>query len=272
MSLTLGTIVSAVRGLHPAFDRTRVPDTVLASALSDYQNTLIGLAVLREKTFASQSIGIALAAGAVLAEDADHLVDLSATGVPFTSTTSGYLVTLDASGNPTIDTTSPIMIAVDQAVDLPIVLAVIGGTVRYTDEGTEKLCITDYGRRFNPPWFPAVYFVDQRVALCGASTDWDGITSIELRVTPFAPALTALDSYFLVPDGAKQTLVAYAASVAAERVAAFAQGDKNPVPDVAGFTARYVRAETHYLSTLRISKRAKHTTFQAGYDEATGWP
>lgn len=262
MSLTLRTIVSAVRGLHPAFDRTRVPDSTLASALTDYQNMLIALAVLRDKTYVSQSVAIVVGANAVLAENANHLVDLSASGIPFTSTKSGFMVQLAANGSPFLDTAAPITVTVDQGVALPIVLACIGGTVRYNDGAPiEKLCITSYGRRFDPPYFPAVYFVDQFLHLCGVAEDWNGVSSIELRVTPFAPALTKLDDYFLVPDGARQCLVAFGASVAAERAAAYAQGSKNPTPDVAAFVARAGLAETRYLSTLRITQRARHTTF-----------
>lgn len=267
MSITLRTVVQAVRGLHPAFDRTRVPDTTLASALSRYQNTLIGKAVLREKTYVSQSIGIAIAAGATFAEDADHLVDLSASGVPFTSTTSGFLVQVDANGVPFISTATPLMVTVDQGVSLPIVKAVIGGTVRSNDgTPTEKLTIVDYGERFDPPDFPAVYFVDQFMHLCGVAEDWNGITSIELRVTPFAPAFTKLDDYFLVPDGAEPCLVAYAGVAAARRAVAYAQGEKNPAPDVAEFAADAAMAEQDYLSTLRISKRAKRVTMRDGWE------
>lgn len=271
MAFTLGTVISSVRGLHPAFDRTRVPDKTLASALGEYQNTLIGQAVLREKTYASQSIAIALAANVVLAEDADHVVDLSAEGVPLTSTRSGFLVQTNADGVPYISPDAPLMITVDQGVSLPIVQGIIGGTVRYNDGApTEKLCITSYGRRFAPPWFPAVYFVDQMLHLCGVVEDWNGITSIELRAIPFAPAFTRLVDYFLVPDGAKPCIVAYGGSVAAERAAAFAQAEKNPTPDVAAFAGRAAQAEARYLSTLRITKRAQFTTMRDGGD-GDGW-
>lgn len=270
MALQLSTIVSAVRGLHPAFDRTRVPDKTLASAFSEYQNTLIGLAVAREKTYVSQSIAIAVAAGATFAEDADLTVDLTASGIPFTSERSGYAVQLDANGNPYIDPAAPLLVSVEQGVALPIVLACIGGTVRGVDGSpTEQLCITSYGRRFDPPWFPAVYFVDQMLHLVGEAADWNGVSSIELRVTPFAPAFTSLDEYFLVPDGARQCLVAYGASVAAERVAAYAQADKNPTPDLNAFAVRAAAAETRYLSTLRLTKRAMFTTMQDG--GGSGW-
>lgn len=262
MSVTLGSIITSVRGLHPAFDRTRVPDTVLASALSEYQNTLIGLAVQREKTFASQSIGIGIASAAT---DGDLLVDLSVTGIPFTSDETGFIVRLNAGGVPYLDSERPISIVVDQGVQLPIVLACIGGTVRYNDGACEeRLCITSYGQRFDPPDFPAVYFNDQTLMLCGVQDDWTGVSSIELRVTPLTPALTRLEDYFLVPDGARPCLVAQAASIAAERAAAFAQAKSNAAPDVNAFAARAQRAEDRYLSTLRLSKRARITTFVNG--------
>lgn len=261
MSVTLGSIITSARALHPAFDRSRVPDTVLASGLSEYQNTLISLAVLREKTFASQAIGIGIGQAAT---DGDLLVDLSVTGIPFVSSDAGFIVRMSDTGVPYLDSTRPISIVVDQGVQLPIVLACIGGTTHYADGQDDELCITSYGRRFDPPDFPAVYFNDQLLMLVGCQADWNEIVSIELRVTPLTPALTSLDDYFLVPDGARPCLVAQAASIAAERAAAFAQSQSNAAPDVNAFAARAERAEDRYLSTLRISKRARHTTMRNG--------
>lgn len=58
MSTTLAQVVAAVRLRHPAFDKSRVPDPIFASAYSEYQNELIGKGVERDKGFCSQTQSI----------------------------------------------------------------------------------------------------------------------------------------------------------------------------------------------------------------------
>jgi hypothetical protein len=261
VSLTLGTIITAIRALHPAFDRSRVPDTVLASFLSDYQNTLIALGVDREKTFLSQTIAIAITPGVTDAPEGGEFVDLGVDGVPFLGTREGYLVELDPDGTPFINTTSPVMITVDQGITLPTLLAPIGGTVRFLDGSPdEALCIASYTQRFSPPSFPAVYFIGQDLHLVGVAEDWVEVASIEIRHAPVAPALATLDDLFLLPDQARPALVANGATCAADRAAAYAQSGTGPTPDVRVFAERAMRAEQQYLSTFRLAKRARVAT------------
>lgn len=261
MSLTLGDVITAIRAMHPAFDRSRVPDTVLASRLSDYQNALIGKAVERERTFLSQTIAIAIAAGQTASAEGSSFVALGPDGVPFTSTLSGYVVQLDGNGVPFINPAAPILITTDQGVTLPTLLAPIGGTVRYLDGGPdEALCIASYGQRFHPPRFPAVYFINQVVYLIGNAADWVEIASIDIRYAPIAPPFTTLDDLFLLPDPARPALVAYGARCAATRATAYAQGGTGPSPNTGEFAADAEAAEHAYLSTFRLARRARVLT------------
>jgi len=179
------------------------------------------------------------------------------TGLPSETERRGYLVRLDASGVAYIDYTKPLTLWVDRGAALPALKAVIGGTVRYADGERDALCITSYGRRHAPLWWPAVYLMGETLFLCGDETDWTDVESVELRYTPNAPAFAALTDYFLVPDAARPCLVAYGAAVAAEHAAA-----RGIVIDVAMKKAEAVQAEATYLSTLRLSKRARVSTFR----------
>lgn len=182
------------------------------------------------------------------------------TASPTESTRRGYLVRLSSAGVPTIDYTQPLIMSIDRGVPLPSALAVIGGTVRFSDgTPTEALCITSYGRRYDPPEFPAIYMVGDTVNLCPDIDGWAGVSSIELRYTPIAPDFVALSDLFLVPDAAKPALVAQGAAFAAERIAGI--GEK---VDVSVFAARAGAAENDYLQTLRLSKRGRQTTMREG--------
>lgn len=60
MAFTLGDIITAARDRHPAFYKTRVPSASIARFLSDYQNELVGKALLRDKQFIAQKAAIVL--------------------------------------------------------------------------------------------------------------------------------------------------------------------------------------------------------------------
>jgi hypothetical protein len=122
------------------------------------------------------------------------------TDLPATVTKAGYLVKLDAAGVPYVDYTSPLVAYIDQGVPLPSAIAISGGTVRYTTGDDQPLCIATYGRRFDPPEFPAVWHGGQSLFLCGNSDDWNDVVSLEVRYSPIAPAFTALADFFLLPD------------------------------------------------------------------------
>lgn len=180
------------------------------------------------------------------------------TEIPAESRRTGYLVKSTAAGVAYIDYTDPLVLYVGRGVPLPANLAVVGGTVRYAD-GEEPLRLTSFERRFDVNRWPAVYELGGQLFACGTKTDWVDVESVEVLYTPIAPALTLETDLFLVPDGAKPCLVAYAAACAAVR--AIGYGEKLAV-DITHFQAAAARAEDDYLSTLRLSKRGRVTHFR----------
>jgi hypothetical protein len=54
VALQLQEIITAARDRHPAFFKTRAPSATIGRFLSDYQNELIGKALLRDKQFLAQ--------------------------------------------------------------------------------------------------------------------------------------------------------------------------------------------------------------------------
>ncbi len=288
MSMSLRDVLDEVRSLHPAFDATRVPNVTLAQGLGNYQNTLIGKSVLRDKMFLSQTLGLVLGATTALLVDDDA-------GTPVLSDTDGTFVQFEDDGTPFVDPSS--LIAVRAAtfgrtvpvfgveleddgtpfvsptslsaqfegeIALPMILALIGGTVYFNDGGhAEPLCITSWGTRLHPRHFPAVYMTGTKtLGFCGNAQDWQGVTSVELRYSPIAPPFAGIQDFFLLPDQARQCLVAYGAKHAAVRAGAWAQKDGPPAPDLKYFAAEAVTEENNFLSTLRINKRARGSGFR----------
>jgi hypothetical protein len=62
MSLTLGTILTAARDVHPAFHKTRVPNAVLARHLTGYQRQLISRLADLDDSLVAQQASIVFAA------------------------------------------------------------------------------------------------------------------------------------------------------------------------------------------------------------------
>jgi hypothetical protein len=58
MTLATGTLITAARSRHPAFDKSRVPDPVLLSRLSDFENHLLARAAARNKSVVSAEVEI----------------------------------------------------------------------------------------------------------------------------------------------------------------------------------------------------------------------
>lgn len=182
------------------------------------------------------------------------------TEIPARSARTGYLVRLTAQGAPYIDYTEPKTVWVGRGVPIPSMLAPLSGTLRSTEDEDCELCITTKGRRYDPPAMPAVYLENQSLFLCGGEGDWEEIESIELQYVPVSPEFDALTNYFLVPDAARPALVAQGAAFAAERIA----GLEGIAIDPDRFAVRGAQAEVAYLSTLRLAKRSRRTTFRGG--------
>jgi hypothetical protein len=60
VAIQLQDLITAARDRHPAFFKTRVPSATIARFLSDYQNELIGKALLRDKQFLAQKATVVL--------------------------------------------------------------------------------------------------------------------------------------------------------------------------------------------------------------------
>jgi hypothetical protein len=165
----------------------------------------------------------------------------------------GYLVKLDDTGTPFIDYTAPLVANVETGVPLPTAMAFIGGTVRYRDGDREDLTLVTFGRRFNPPCWPACYTQGQAIYFCGASADWADVASIDVDYVPIAPSFTALTDYFLLPDAARPALVSAAASFMAMRV----EGLNDVSIDSTKHASRATSAEADYLNTISLTRRGR---------------
>ena len=377
MALTLNDIVSGVRGMHPAFHRSLVPDATIAKFVTGYQRELVAKGLERDQTFLAQqmSIGFALSdtnaiAGAGVGQrpiDAEvgvlstvndpvgtaaeidvsgsdvvtlvsesvvasatsttltktaagwttnayatkTLVIVSGTGVgqrreiasntatvatvtqawtttpdttstfvivdeviesdtqfgavafaPFSSTRLGYMVKVNASGTAYLDYTAPLVGRYDVGIPLPQHYAVIGGTVRLTDDDDNAypVSLVDYQSRFEGHSSFPVYVMGNELFLVGGEEEWADAVSIDLRYVPVPPALTALTSTFLLPDHAYPTLVNGAAFHAGMRV--------NGMPDVPkidlnALAAQQAASEEAFLRTVGKNKRNRTTIIKA---------
>lgn len=183
------------------------------------------------------------------------------TGLPAVSTQTGYLVRLSATGLPYIDWTKPLVADVEDGISLPAALAIIGGTVRYTDGDSGLLGFVSQDRRYKPPVFPAVYTVGQSLYFCGQKADWDEIKSLEIDYVPIAPPFTQLTDFFLLPDSARPALVAKAAAFMAVRVAGMPDVTIEPEPHV----EKGEQSEERFLSSIRLTRRARRIVFREEY-------
>lgn len=182
------------------------------------------------------------------------------TELPAQSSRTGYLVRLNAQGLPYIDYTAPLTVWVDRGIPLPAMLAIHGGTVRYTNQGQDELTVTSYGRRLETQLTPAIYVAGETVHLCGTEDDWRDVESIEVVYTPVAPVFTGLREYFLLPDATRSCLATAGAAFCAGRL----DGTDGLTLDVDRFDRAAAEAEQDYLNTLRLSKRARRTTMREG--------
>lgn len=183
------------------------------------------------------------------------------TDLPALSTRTGYLVKLSSTGVPTIDYTQPIVASVEDGVPLPAMHTLLGGTIRYSDGDTDELTVTSYARRMDATRSLAVYPVGETIRFCGSAEDWADVISIDALYTPVAPTFTLLTDLFLLPDAARPALVASAAAFMALRVA----GTEDVSIDAAAFQALANNAQATYLSSVRLTSRAR-TTIMRGQD------
>lgn len=179
------------------------------------------------------------------------------TALPSTTTNQGYLVKLSASGVPYIDYTTPLTATVEHGVPLPSMRALLPDLCQWWQTGSEQpspLSVTNAQRRFDSTGAPAVYTIGETLYLCGSSSDWSDVASLELRYVPVTPAFTALTDLFLLPDHARPVLVAKAAAFMAMRV----QGMDGVVMDSGPHSAEAQRAESDFYRAVLLGKRGRN--------------
>jgi hypothetical protein len=177
------------------------------------------------------------------------------TGLPSTTQNLGYLVKLDSTGAPYIDYTEPLVATLEQGVPLPSMQALLPDLSQYWTAdgcGPRPLTVTNAQQRWNGCG-PAVYAVGSTLYLCGRSTDWTDVRSLELRYVPIAPAFTALADLFLLPDHARAVLVAKAASFMAMRV----EGLEGVTIDSTKHAAEANRATQDFYRTVLLNTRGR---------------
>jgi hypothetical protein len=125
---------------------------------------------------------------------------------------------------------------------------------------TRRSPLRTYGRRFDPPEFPAVWHGGQSLYLCGTADDWNDVVSLEVRYAPVAPAFTTLAGLFFLPDAAKPAVVAALADSMAQRVA----GMEGVSIDTKRFERNALSALDDFLSSIRLSRRARTAVIRDG--------
>lgn len=369
MALLVSDILTRIRDAHPLFHRSRVTDAVLVRALDNYQGTLLGKALLRDRTYLAQQASIVFSTqsgsgagtgafpstvandgtvsratpptgsaqeldtsnatvlvaefvpsastttsvtdsgaawttnayvNAVLEVTAGtgvnqrryltantgtvaswttalttpldstslvRIVSVSATdpedvgvvtAMPATDTRVAYLTKLDANGVAYLDLTDPLVATFDRGVPLPTHKHLLGGTVRLDASATPlpnqtyPLTLTSYDSRNDWHGDYGAYVLNRQLFLCGDSTDWQDVTSIDLRYVPEPPTLAAVTDYFLLPDHAASALIAQGAYLAAMRVQALEGMD---TVNLAALGMERDRAESAYLSEVAANAR-----------------
>ena len=138
----------------------------------------------------------------------------------------GYLTRLSAAGVPYVDLTKPLTATLATGVGLPPMHALLGVTA-YTVQTAfpndpVPVFIVEYGQRTLRSGRPQVYVLGGTLYFVPDVYAWQGVTSLDLRYVPIAPAFTARTDYFLVGDEAFDAVVASGAKQAALIASAYA--------------------------------------------------
>lgn len=131
------------------------------------------------------------------------------TALPALRQQKGWLVKLDDQGTAYIDLDSPLVANVSQGVPLVPHLTFLGGTVRMSNPqvGPYPFELTPYGSRLNNRQNRyAGYIQGGELHLLGSEQDWFGCASIDCRLVPVPPELTALTDPLLLDEGARDAL------------------------------------------------------------------
>lgn len=173
----------------------------------------------------------------------------------------GYLVRLDASGQPYVDYSRPLICRFEVGVPLPPHTYLHGtGHLRYAEVDISSIAdlpapiptrttpfpIVPPGHRFQTRG-PAGYIMGRELFLIGERVCYQGARSIELRFVPIPPAVDqSREDLFLLPDEARDVMVAYGCLIAARYVRTqLAEGE------LADFQAEWERHEHTFLEVVR---------------------
>lgn len=182
---------------------------------------------------------------------------------PFTADRYGYLVRVNASGTAYVDYTLPLVASYAVGIPLPPHHLLIGGTV-YQGTDASPLTLISYDARFDARAPFACYELNGQLFLVGEEADWTGVTSLDLRYVPIAPALTALTDTFLLPDSAYQALVDGAAYHAALRVNG---ADGVPALAIGAMADAMDRSQREFVRMVGAGKRNRFAVIKewSGY-------
>jgi len=176
--------------------------------------------------------------------------------VPAEAERVGYLVRLDANGLPYVDLTKPLTAKFAVGIDLPPLEYLMGGEVHVAEQNASyDLGLTTYQQRWTSgAQRYSAYRMGGQLYLIGDEATWNGVTSIDLRYVPIAPALTSLADYFLLPDTAYSCLVAAAAATMAYRVNALPGANQSV--DAESLSAEAGAAEGTFLNSIGRTARS----------------
>lgn len=184
--------------------------------------------------------------------------------LPATRERPGYLVRIAADGTAFLDPSTPLVATIEDGVALPSGAAVLSGEVWNTEGKRAPLAVLTTGQRSRDDWDDedachAITVRNSTVYLVGTADAWNNIASLSLEYSPVAPEFTALTDAFLLPDSAKQALVAKGAAKLARRTA-----ETGLKLDVKSYDGEAADAENDFLRQIRIAKRGRVNVMREG--------
>lgn len=178
--------------------------------------------------------------------------------IPATKTVQGWLVELDAQGQPYLNLAAPVSVPMTTGIPLPPNYHVLNGSwYAFSDEQNidrypRPLTMLSPIDRHQPARSYGVYVQGQELFLCAPMTQWQNVQRLEIPYLPIAPDISSADDYLLLPDAAKDALVAGLAERMGERAATFGVAGI----DLGGFNARQREMQDLYLAHVAGAGRA----------------
>lgn len=265
MTILLSEVVKHTRLRHPAFTRETIPTVALGQAMSDYQRELIKLAADRQSTLVVDrfSVGFDFEATDPVALLMTATAFGAVTGIPAFRDDTGDGIALDANDLPEVDDTVTLTVRYEDGLILPAHVKILGGTCQYSADGSSdssdpssspvylghrfgrEFHIVAYDQRFTPPVFPSGYILENKLYLCGQTSDWTGFVGIDVRYVPVTEDFTRESESFRLPDICREALYAKADHFAAQWAAA-----RGKEVDLNQFKEDYAVAEAKVLAAV----------------------